>query len=267
MDSVHLRTCAGTSVSDPRTKPQRRHRPEGSSGSWGRSPRGHRLCDILRGRHLAAFGLLHAGDRLLGKTRIGVREPCAHPGRVSSMRPRAGRAGGTTKMTSDHFNCLGSFRDAKPDYCSELTFMKADGHELLGVFRHRRSGTLAVGHRSCMPANLHPSRMSSTTITLLRLRSPGIPSSPSSTLSPTKSSPWQPSLPPLAPTLAEGIRVRRQIEDVSPAKRLFSSYVSHVLSSIMAPAFGWKSLFSRHFHPYGAASHIRPPRPALIVSR
>ncbi len=38
-------------------------------------------------------------------------------------------------MTSDRFNCLGPFSDAKPDQCSGLTFKKAGGHELLGAFK------------------------------------------------------------------------------------------------------------------------------------
>ena len=35
----------------------------------------------------------------------------------------------------DPFNCLGEFSDAKPQECMELTFMKAEGEELVRAFK------------------------------------------------------------------------------------------------------------------------------------
>lgn len=54
---------------------------------------------------------------------------------VPSLPVDTGRAEGALVVQLDPFNCLGSFSDATPEECVELTFMKASGEELLRAFK------------------------------------------------------------------------------------------------------------------------------------
>lgn len=46
-----------------------------------------------------------------------------------------GRALGVKQVLEDEFNCLSPYSDARPEECSELRFVKADGHELVRQFK------------------------------------------------------------------------------------------------------------------------------------
>lgn len=46
-----------------------------------------------------------------------------------------GRALGAKQVKADEFNCLSRYSDAKPSQCSELRFLKTDGHELERAFK------------------------------------------------------------------------------------------------------------------------------------
>lgn len=46
-----------------------------------------------------------------------------------------GRALGAQQVLEDEFNCLGEHSDAEPRECSELRFVKAEGHELMRAFK------------------------------------------------------------------------------------------------------------------------------------
>ncbi len=46
-----------------------------------------------------------------------------------------GRATGAKQVLADEFNCKSKWSDAKPEQCSELEFMDADGHELVRAFK------------------------------------------------------------------------------------------------------------------------------------
>lgn len=54
---------------------------------------------------------------------------------VAHLPPDTGRAGGVAIVQRDPFNCLGEFSDAKPEVCTELTFMKSEGEELVRAFK------------------------------------------------------------------------------------------------------------------------------------
>ena len=54
---------------------------------------------------------------------------------VASLPTDTGRAEGALAVQLDPFNCLGEFSDAKPEECMELTFMKAEGEELVRAFK------------------------------------------------------------------------------------------------------------------------------------
>ena len=54
---------------------------------------------------------------------------------VPSLPTDSGRAEGVQAVQLDPFNCLGSFSDAAPEQCAELTFMKASGEELVRAFK------------------------------------------------------------------------------------------------------------------------------------
>jgi cytochrome c peroxidase len=49
--------------------------------------------------------------------------------------PDAGRLAAVREVRGDPFNCLGSYSDADPEACAELTFMKTAGSDLLAAFR------------------------------------------------------------------------------------------------------------------------------------
>jgi cytochrome c peroxidase len=46
-----------------------------------------------------------------------------------------GRALGAQQVVADEFNCLGPYSDASPQQCSELRFLKTEGHELERQFK------------------------------------------------------------------------------------------------------------------------------------
>jgi cytochrome c peroxidase len=46
-----------------------------------------------------------------------------------------GRALGVQQVVADEFNCLGPYSDATPQQCSELRFLKTEGHELERQFK------------------------------------------------------------------------------------------------------------------------------------
>lgn len=54
---------------------------------------------------------------------------------VASLPRDRGRSEGALTVQRDAFNCLGEFSDASPEECKELTFMKADGDELVRAFK------------------------------------------------------------------------------------------------------------------------------------
>ena len=54
---------------------------------------------------------------------------------VASLPWDTGRVEGALAVQRDPFNCLGEFSDAKPQECAELTFIKADGEELVRAFK------------------------------------------------------------------------------------------------------------------------------------
>lgn len=54
---------------------------------------------------------------------------------VPSLPADAGRADGARAVQLDPFNCLGPYSDAQPEECAELTFIKAEGEELLRAYK------------------------------------------------------------------------------------------------------------------------------------
>lgn len=54
---------------------------------------------------------------------------------VPSLPTDIGRAEGAISVQNDPFNCLGPYSDADPEECVELTFIKADGEELVRAFK------------------------------------------------------------------------------------------------------------------------------------
>lgn len=54
---------------------------------------------------------------------------------VPSLPTDIGRAEGAISVQNDPFNCLGPYSDADPEECMELTFIKADGEELVRAFK------------------------------------------------------------------------------------------------------------------------------------
>ena len=54
---------------------------------------------------------------------------------VPGLPEDRGRAAGVLDVRADPFNCLGRYSDAAPAACAELTFMAADGHELLRAYK------------------------------------------------------------------------------------------------------------------------------------
>lgn len=46
-----------------------------------------------------------------------------------------GRSGSVAELKADPFNCLGAFSDARPQACSELSFMETESADLVGAFR------------------------------------------------------------------------------------------------------------------------------------
>jgi cytochrome c peroxidase len=46
-----------------------------------------------------------------------------------------GRAKGSQQVLVDEFNCLSTYSDAKPEQCSELNFLVADGNDLIRQFK------------------------------------------------------------------------------------------------------------------------------------
>ncbi|MBK6792265.1 MAG: hypothetical protein IPG80_06925 [Anaerolineales bacterium] len=54
---------------------------------------------------------------------------------VENLPEDTGRTQGAQKVLTDEFNCLSSYSDAKPDQCSELNFMVAEGEELERAFK------------------------------------------------------------------------------------------------------------------------------------
>lgn len=54
---------------------------------------------------------------------------------VTSLPADLGRTEGAQLVQQDPFNCLGEYSDAEPEDCMELTFMKAEGEELLRAYK------------------------------------------------------------------------------------------------------------------------------------
>jgi cytochrome c peroxidase len=54
---------------------------------------------------------------------------------VSGLPADTGRADGARQVVDGEFNCLSAYSDAEPADCSELRFLKIDGHELDGAFK------------------------------------------------------------------------------------------------------------------------------------
>jgi cytochrome c peroxidase len=52
-----------------------------------------------------------------------------------SVSPDRGRIEGTKSVLADEFNCRSRWSDATPSQCSELEFLKPDGHELERAFK------------------------------------------------------------------------------------------------------------------------------------
>jgi cytochrome c peroxidase len=50
-------------------------------------------------------------------------------------RPDGDRLAATRLVRNDAFNCLGAYSDASPDACLELTYIQADGADLVGAFK------------------------------------------------------------------------------------------------------------------------------------
>jgi cytochrome c peroxidase len=96
---------------------------------------------------------------------------------VRSLPTDTGRAEGAQTVQLDPFNCLGSFSDATPEQCAELTFMKASGEELVRAFKTpslrdvaQRAPFMHTGQSSRWPRWL-------PTTTALPTRQPGIANS------------------------------------------------------------------------------------------
>ncbi len=67
-----------------------------------------------------------------------------------ASKPDGGRAAALVKVKQDEFNCLGPFSDAKPDACSELTFLSTASKELEGAFK-----TPSLRNVSLRPPYMH----------------------------------------------------------------------------------------------------------------
>jgi cytochrome c peroxidase len=106
---------------------------------------------------------------------------------VPGLPNDTGRAKGAQQVLQDEFNCLSQWSDAQPDQCSELHFLKADGHELERQFKppslrdvagrapymhagqfttlrevlehYNRAPDAPVGHSELEPLHLSPSEL------------------------------------------------------------------------------------------------------------